>query len=244
MLIHARHVLCLLIDDLDDLARIVDAFPGFTVDWTYSKAEPDPRMERAFESSRDRVVPSLGDDDRAAIAGHRAVGYVLSPHLLVDDPDPASAQAVSAQAVRLIGAAFAAGARAAKGESSGIAHGRRRWISLAEMVDGDADSRAMGLHAAWVRRPIGDDSHYYSCGMHLLGKPDVEIGTTTPPATALTWLDAVAIWSLTETGGLVDGELFDHLPGQPGRALIRTACTRYPEDDFFYNPHGYWRIGS
>lgn len=37
---------------------------GFSLDDEYSAEVPDPRMQRAFEASRDRVTPSFDDEDQ------------------------------------------------------------------------------------------------------------------------------------------------------------------------------------
>jgi hypothetical protein len=104
----ARHVLCILHDDLDTLAGLVDGFPGWELDRDYSIAEPDPRMAGAFELAMDRVEPSMTDSDRQAIAAHRGVGYVLSPPL-----PPKLARDLAAISLSLVARAFDVGARGA-----------------------------------------------------------------------------------------------------------------------------------
>jgi hypothetical protein len=236
MTVRARHVLCLL-HDAATLEPIVARYPGFTIDREFSIDESDARMHRAFEASMDRVAPSITDEDWAAIDAHRAVTYVLSPPI-----DPPRALEISTAALQLIRDALEAGAAGAKGESAGIAHGAARWKQLAE--DLRESPPEMALHGAWVRRPIADDDTLYTCGMHLLGLPDVELPDEADAHAAVSWLDAFAGYQLVEAAqaALADGHTFRPDEDSTRRVLRKVECTRYAEDEFFYNPHGYWRI--
>jgi hypothetical protein len=246
-----RHVVCVLGEwkSFDDVERIVREVggEGFQLDDDYSMLGADPRMARAFEASRDRVTPSFTDEDLAAIKAHVAVAYVLSPPM-----DRDAAQAISGRMLATTAALLEAGGTAAKGESAGIAHGRARWLGLAERyARGDALTRAAVLSAAWVRRPLGDDDRgvFYSCGMHLLGEPDVELPDTLESLEAVTWMDALCIYLLAEKRadderGLRDGETFRPTEEHDRRVLRHRACDRYEEDDFFWNPYGYWTLGA
>ncbi|MBS2013887.1 MAG: hypothetical protein JST00_13440 [Deltaproteobacteria bacterium] len=255
MAVRARHVLCFLGGwrDFDVVERTIRAVggEGFALDDEYSALAPDPRMPRAFEASRDRVTPSFGDDDQAAVAKHRAVAYVLSPPMT-----PEAAPEISARMLRLVGAMLGGDgsplapsdrATAAKGESSGIAHGRDHWVSLAASVTSDDPlERAAALTSAWVRRPLDDEDRgvFYSCGMHLLGEPDVEMPRLMEPMEAVRWIDALTIYLAAEKpeGGLRDGETFRPSEEDARRVLRSRACERYEEDDFFFNPNGYWNL--
>lgn len=202
-------------------------------------------MPRAFEASRDRVVSSFEEEDEAAIARHRAVAYVLSPPM-----DPNGAQEISARMLRVIGALLdGGGATAAKGESSGIAHGRKRWLAMAKRAaSSDVLERAAALTDAWVRRPLDDEDRgvLYSCGMHLLGEPDVEMPRLIEPMEAVRWIDALTIYLTAEKprGGLRDGETFRPTEDDARRVLRARPCERYEDDDFFHNPNGYWNLGE
>lgn len=231
--------------DLDAVEALVAEVggKGFALDDEYSALAPDPRMKRAFEASRDRVTPSFDEHDETAIAKHRAVAYVLSP------PMPAAqAQSISARMMGVVEAMLEhGGATAVKGESSGIAHGRKRWLSLAKDARSkDPLERAAALCEAWVRRPIDDEDRgvFHSCGMHLLGEPDVEMPRLMEPMEAVRWIDALAIYLTAEKpdGGLRDGETFRPSEEDARRVLRSRKCDRYEEDDFFFNPNGYWNL--
>jgi hypothetical protein len=242
----ARHVLCFTgaWSSFDGLAKRVREVggPDFSVDLEFSTLRPDPRVPAAFAASVDRVRPSFDEVDTAAVREHRAVAYVLSPPMA-----PAAARDVSARALRLVGALLESGeATAAKGESAGIAHGKARWLELARAAEQDAVSRAHALRLAWVRRPLlaREDRVLYSCGMHLLGEPDVEVRSDLEPLDAVRWIDSFLGYLLIEkpARGLRDGETFRPSEADLRHVLRARPCGRYAADDFFYNPHGYWSL--
>lgn len=221
-----RHVICILGEwlSLEPAAKIIDAFgKGFTLDREYSMTEADERMEKAFRISMDRVSPSFTDSDWQSIERHNTVVYVLSPQIETD-----KAMAISSDALDLVGRLIKGGATAVKSESAGNAHGLARWAEL-------ASRRA--LREAWVRRPIGDDDIIYSCGMQLLGLPDVECPGLSDRE-AVKWIDAIADAALA---GRSVGPSFT-LGGGKAKKLKRFPCERYADDDFFFNPYGYYRV--
>lgn len=244
MPVFARHVVCLLgqLDSFDDLERVALEVGGrgFSIDREYSILEPDDRMERSFEVAADRTSPSMLDSDWDAIRSHRAVAYVLSPPM-----ERAAARATSKRMLDVVAAAFEVGASAAKSESSGIAHGRARWLELAgRCASSDPTEATFASLDAWVRRPLVDRSVYYSCGMHLLGEPDVEIASPRDDGEVRSWMDALAAYLLAERplGGVGDGDTFRRVDSDPRHRITGGPCTRYASDDFFFNPQGYLRI--
>lgn len=237
-----RQVLCVLGSwaSLDEVEAIVASAPGFSLDRDESKLAHDGAMERAFEVAADRVTPSMTDADLAAIRDHAAVAYVLSPPLA-----QAIARDTAREALALIARLFDAGATAIKSESAGIAHGEERWQKLAELATSDDPiDAALALYLAFVRRPLIGDDVYYSCGMHLLGEPDVEVGTSEEILEALDRIDTLAIYLLAEKPpeGVTDGHTFRRTEKDPRRVLRERPCERYERSDFFHNPYGYLRI--
>jgi hypothetical protein len=242
--LNSQHVVCVVGAKLDfsRLAEVVDRVggPGFELDQEYCLDEPDPRMPEAFDVSADLVVPSFTDRDRAAVAEHRAVAYVLGPPATAGE-----AFAVTRRMLALIAAMLQDGADAAKSESSGIAHGRDRWLHLAAAAAAatDRSGQAPPLYAAFVRRPLSSGLVYYSCGLHLMGEADVEI-TAADDDRGLEWMDGLARYLLVDRGSarIRDGDTFGLQADSPRRVLRHRVCTRYREDDLFYNPWGYWRL--
>jgi hypothetical protein len=248
-----RHIVCLLgagldFDDLERLAQRVGG-AGFQVDREFSQHEADDRMPAAFAACADRVEPTFDEADRADVVAHTDVLYLLSPPISDD-----AALDVAHRTLVVTAALLRAGATAAKGECSGIAHGRERWLELADLADGAAGGAdpafdlASALHLAWVRRPISSSSvasevgWLYSCGMHLLGQPDIEYPEDGPDW--LTWMDTLALYLLAERPetGVHSGEGFRLVADGDRRVLEHTDCGRYDADDPFFNPYGYWRL--
>jgi hypothetical protein len=221
-------------------------FSGFELDREFSQLSPDDRMMTSFDASYDRVSPSMSEDDWNAVRTHRAVAYVLSPPIR-----KAQAADVSGRALLLTAALLRGGGGAAKGESAGIAHGRKRWLELAEEYarsrkHGDTHTEGATLYWVWVRRPIIDDDEavYYSCGMHLLGQRDVEIEAGLDLADALEWMDLLGLYLAADrpTRPLKDGEGFRLKDEGPRRVMRFRPCKRYEEDEFKFNPYGYIRL--
>jgi hypothetical protein len=196
-------------------------------------------MRAAFEACADRASPSLTAEDWAAIDRHSDVLYLLSPAFA-----DGTALDVARRTLAATAALLREGATAAKGECSGIAHGRDRWLELANEADAADETLdlASALFTAWVRRPISDAGWLYSCGMHLLGQPDVECPADDQDW--LRWMDVLAIYLLAERppDGMHSGEGFRLSADGPRRVLEHTACERYETDDPFFNPYGYWRL--
>lgn len=241
-----RHVLCVLASGLGlaDIERVAAGFGGFVLDREFSEAEPDSRMTEAFEASM--AAASFDDADWAAVESHDTVGYVLSAPMMRELAADTSRRLLAATAALL-----GSGATAAKNESSGIAHGRDRWLALAERAaDAKDEDLADALITAWVKRPIFDGQVLYSCGMHLLGAPEVEIEVDEEQLTAeelpdlVAHLDTLAIYLLTDPRAkeIEDGAGFRMTEDGP-RWLLRTGtCDRYDDDDLFFNPYGYVRL--
>lgn len=215
---------------------------------------PDVYLARSFEASICRLRPSLTPPDLATIGAHTTVLYTLSDHFT-----PQEAAAVGRRALRFGVQLLDAGAFAIKCESAGIAHAAARWRELAQRVEagfgGDdalSDDAWAALYEAFVQLPIGDErSEYYSCGMHLLGHPDLVVsaellkGGNRPPAYEAAHLfDIFASYLLTECGGkwFTAGHTFSVDAKAKRYRVLWERCTSYEEDDFFHNPFGRWRF--
>ena len=237
----SRHVLCVLGTGLDlGAVETAAAREGFGLDWEYSVAQPDPRMSAAFEACAAQVSFTPADWD--AVESHDTVAYVLSPPVLPD-----VAFTIARRTLVLAAELLRFGATAVKNESSGLTHGRERWLDLAAGIyDGTPEESVIPLYRALVKRPISDGLLHYSCGMHLLGAPDIEVDLAHDPGPAgiAGLIDALALYLLTECRAeeIEDGEGFRSAPGEPRWILGHRPCDRYDEDDIFFNPHGYLRM--
>jgi len=241
-LMSSRHVLCVLGTglDLDEVADVAGK-EGFELDWEYSEAESDARMREAFEACAARA--SFTADDWAAVEAHDTVAYLLSPPVLPD-----VAFTVGRRTLILAADLLRSGATAVKNESNGLTHGRDRWLDLAAAVyDGNPEESSAPLYRALVKRPISSGPLLFSCGMHLLGAPDIELEWPGEPDSGEVagLIDALAIYLLTQRRAeeIEDGEGFRAAPDALRWILRHHPCERYEEDDIFFNPHGYWRLG-
>jgi hypothetical protein len=244
-----RHVLCVLGEwsDFGSAERVIRRVggPEFELDREFSQLAPDGRMVAAFEAACDRVAPSMTKADWRAVRRHTAVAYVLSPPVGKDHASDFSGRALS-----VIAALLQERGVAAKGEASGIAHGRDRWTELAAAYtkatkQSDAGAQMATLYRAWVRRPIVDeiDAVFYSCGMHLLGERDIEIDSSDGPDVAVEWIDLLGLYPLVDRPN-PDIEGFRPKDAGPRRVMRLGPCERYPQDDFMFNPYGYIRLGA
>jgi hypothetical protein len=195
----------------------------------------DPRMPRAFAASAFRVDPSFTPDDDAAIAQHESVVYFLSENF-----GAGAALEVTRRMLGLAGQLFEVGGTAMKCESSGIAHGRARWLEHIQSGD------VAALLAAFVSYPIGDGNDLYSCGMHLLGRPDLIVSdqVVSDAHTAAALFATFSQYLLLECtpGQFASGHTF-RVDDDAARHVVRwEPCTGYDEDDFFFNPFGRYRF--
>jgi len=230
-----HHVLCVLTADTDlaAIGQLGEKF-AFRLDTDYSRYEPAPEMREAFAGCADGTFT---DADHAAVAAHRAVAYLTSGRFL----PPELTTEISGNALTLTGALFDAGALAVKHESSVVARGRDRWRELAAAGD------PVAQREAWVRLPLRDGDVLYTCGMHLLGQPDVEVEHDGDPTRIGEWvelMETLADYVLTEerAAEMAPGQGFRLAPDEPRWVLDRTGCDRYDEDDLSHNPYGYWRL--
>ena len=211
--------------------------------------DQDARMPAAFRASEVRYDPSLTEQDLAAIQGHQRVLYILSKNLTsAEAPDTA------ALFLKRIGQLFDAGALAIKSESSGSTHGHHRWVELASLVE--SDRRDWALIRAFVQMPIHDGADLYTCGLQLLGLPDLIMGASLSqkafgPGDESGW-EAVELffgfahYLLAECppGAFASESTFAATPDSPRFVLTWEPCKGYDEDDFFFNPFGRWRFSD
>ncbi|GIH97330.1 hypothetical protein ACFFMN_38235 [Planobispora siamensis] len=271
-----QHVLCVLGSGLDP--RMVEEVvgraggPGFVVDREAFLRVHDPRMPRSFEACL--MDDSFEESDEEAVRTHDSVVYVLSPPMpqhiafnprrsvLVGEehgyklPGGAWSEVfdVSRRTLEVAGALLRSGATAVKNESSGLTHGRDQWLLLADRAAEATDWAELSivLFNAWVKRPIASANLLRSCGMHLLGAPDVELEVDWPDpgrptgqqvGDAVELMDNLAFYLLTEDRAMAisDGEGFRLSPDGPRWLLSRHPC-HDEEESFFFNPYGYWRL--
>jgi len=217
----------------------------------------DTRIVSAFEAAMCRVRPSLDARDLEALGRHSTVLYIISRNFT-----PQQSATVSRDFLRLGRQLLEAGGIAVKCESSGVAHSAAFWKELT----GRAETGASGLvptpdywsaiYAAYVKLPIQSANDFYSCGMHLLGQPDMIVSCTlmnealadgeSPTYRAIDLFDGFSALLLSEYGekGFISGHRF-RLKGESRLYQVTwEPCEGYDEDEFFFNPYGRWRFAN
>ncbi len=192
----------------------------------------NPRMLPSFLASEFRLQPSLTEEDKRAIESHAHVLYLPSPNF-----DAGQAVALSARYLSLVARLLQeGGASGAKCESSGIAHGKARWLEFAA---------AGSLIGSYVQLPIGDSDALWTCGMHLLGRTDIIIGRDVfggDEWEAARHLEIFATYLAEECPHFASGHTFSCNPDSPRLRATWEPCDRYDEDEFFHNPYGRLRL--
>jgi hypothetical protein len=253
-------VMCLLAH-LDSQPELEEMLVEAKVDYEFG--ERDARMESAFLNVESSARPSLKRDDLEQIADHSLVLYILS-----NGYPKASAFRASAWFLLFGCKLLEAGCVAMKCESSGIAHSKARWQSIADVCrrnfskdpDRDFDDAVAGLYTAlfeaYVQYPIASKTNYWSCGMHLLGHPDVIISIdlvdkalahSDSPVTDVAYL--ISAFCFYILGGSSEthfesGGTFHADSEFPNFKVIWEECEGYPDDDIHFNPYGRWRFVS
>lgn len=246
----------------EEVAAILD-----NSDVGYEFQGHDSRMESAFRSCLPRWRSSLTDIDYSAIKGHSSVIYILSRNFPAED-----AAACSHHLMRVAQQVLETGGIAVKCESSGTAHSAKRWFKMTHVAntaynnvlhaDENEEQRIQNrlsfwtaLFDAYVALPISDEYDLYSCGLHLLGMPDLIVsndvlsrsfsGTVNEQnLEACQLFTTFALYLLAECpeDSFKPGNTFRIATTSPRFRVSKEPCKGYEEDDFFFNPYGCWRF--
>jgi hypothetical protein len=172
-----RILMCALGPDLATLYAAGRSFAGTTryiVDEDNSHDGANDNMSMSFGVCWDTVAREVyDDDDEEAVEEHGAAMYMLTEHLEREQTLAAAITAVDL-AVHLLDH----GATAVKCESAGVAHGQKRWRTLAAELAGartDPANTARLARIAVTKRPLGGDEFFESLGNHLVGLPEVYV---------------------------------------------------------------------
>jgi hypothetical protein len=147
-----------------------------------------------------------------------------------------------------------AGGIAIKSDSSGISHSTPRWTQFDTDADRGARHRWNALLHAYVVFPIGSQADLYSCGMHLLGAPDMIVSPPILERAAKTGQSNVeacielfrtfAMYLLAEcpVGKFAPRHTFSLQKDAPRFRVVWEQCSDMAEDTLFHNPFGRWRF--
>lgn len=242
-----RIVFCLVGND-DLKEQCMPILEQTEVEFEFQDA--DDRMVEAFKASATSASSKLDDADYQRIALHTTVLYILSDNFSADEAPPVS------QAFLHFGCSLLkAGAVAMKCESSGVAHPRTHWLGLAAQCNGNEQTSEYwhALFGAYVGYPIYSGADFYTCGMHLLGAPDLIVSesalknsteTVPPPQSASYLFKSFGLYLLDECANreFISGHTFRPDEAWPRMRVLWQECSGYEEDDFFFNPFGRWRL--
>jgi hypothetical protein len=186
-------------------------------------AEHDPALARAFAIAGRR---SMSPEEIAAIERHTFTLFVIG-----DGASPERARAM----MRVIAGLLRAGGLGVKVETAGVAHNISGWNELTEAPEPAA------LYHAFVTM-VSAEEVYYSCGMHNLGLPDVNVPRGMPADEAANLMQRFLLYILYENPDLSSGDTFSLAPDAPYFRLERVPCAMFPPDDSFHNPYGIWML--
>lgn len=227
----------------------------------YELVARDERLADSFKSADSPTQPSLTDHDIELINEHTSVLYFLGKNMTASQ-----SAAIATDMMQVGKRLLEAGGVAIKCESSGLSHSKRRWLELTARLERGLAAGAesapavdywLGLFLAYVQLPIRFGDDLYSCGMHLLGKPDMvatsaqmkeamsQCGSqATPIHETIKLFDEFALYILAECpeGTFGNGHTFSVEADAPKFVAAWEKCTDYEESDFFFNPFGRWRF--
>lgn len=248
-----RVVLCTL-GDREFARRAREILQDKKVEHKFS--DHNVRMVESFRYGASSIEPAITDTDFAAIEKHETVLYIISEPL-----QEKTTARITYDTMRLGHALLEAGGVAIKCESSGKAHSRAAWMKLADEARESVLPHGNGstdfwpaLFNAFVQLPIQSEKDYYSCGMHLLGRPDLIISIEdiqklfpqeqNTAGTTYVLLATFALYLLIECqhGQFRSGNTFSVDAKSPRLRGTWEPCLDYAESDFYYNPFGYWRL--
>ena len=185
--------------------------------------DADEQMAEAFGYAGQG---KLTDVVLGKIAQHQSVVYLHFPFDIVSQKE---------RIVKFTEVLARCGGIAVKLETSGIAHEWERWFELLRSDDlFDAYCASVVL--------VGDEQHFYSCGMHNFGLPDAEISNSFDPPEAADLLNQFNYWQIIEKPILNTGQTFSLTANSPHFQLELSKDKRHSRDALFHNPKGVWEL--
>lgn len=186
----------------------------------------DERLRTAFAAAS--PYSTLTEDDLDEVDRHQLCLY------LVDEQGGSIESA--RRVVRFARELLDAGGSAVKVESAGKAHSRADWVRISDRLDVESLVDAFVVLAG----QSGGDA--YSCGMHNLGLPDVDVLDAGDMSETGHLLSSSCRYLAIESPDLHSGETFSVARNEPVYRLQHGSCDRFAPDDLFHNPFGAWHL--
>lgn len=185
--------------------------------------EADPAMRKAFEyAGQGKVGASTLD----AISGHTMTAYLRFPL-------PVTGQQARLQ--RFTEVIREIGGLAVKIESSGVAHEWSAWEAIL------SSENPFDLYRGFVTL-VGDDNHYFSCGMHHFDLSEAQVSRSVDITEAADLLNRFNYYRIVENPHLESGHPFSLSEDSHWYRLEWVADHRHATNDLFHNLHGVWNL--
>jgi hypothetical protein len=180
-------------------------------------------MRRAFEiAGQGKVSRQVLDQ----ISEHQGVVYPHFPLQISDEKE---------RVLKFSSVLQRCGGFAVKVESAGIAHEWQRWFAALN------SENPFDLYRTFVAL-IGDRNHYYSCGMHHFGFPDVEVERNIEIKEAADLMNQFNYWQIVENPELASGHTFSVAADAPQYRITLRSDSRHASEHLFHNTHGIWTL--
>lgn len=184
----------------------------------------DERLAEAFSiASQGR----LSEDDLDAIGNHTFVIYLLRKGGSTEDAE---------KMINAGNAILKAGALGIKVETAGRAFTPEQWteISHTEGIE--------KFYQAYVAMALAENNEIYTCGMHNMGLRDILFNPGADMKTGIELVSLFICYLLYDKPDIEPGETFSRDADAPIYTILEEGCTRYAEDDPFFNPFGMYRL--
>ncbi len=180
-------------------------------------------MRGAFEIAGQGKLPTRLLDK---VADHRGVAYLHFPIEIITQKE---------RVIMFTEVLKRCGGFAVKVESAGVAHEWDRWFSALN------SENPFDLYRTFVVL-IGDSGHYYSCGMHHFGLPDVEVERSIEINEAADLMNRFNYRQIVEEPKIASGHTFSVTADAPRYLITRKDDSRHEPADFFHNSSGLWNL--
>lgn len=208
----------------------------------------DPTVADAFKF----LLPKATAEEWEAVRQHKKVLYLISKIRSADKAAITAAKLIktAASIVETVGAPL-------KCDTSGIAHTKESTIEICKQLDNEESVEFWAaLFQTFVQYPIRSEDELYTCGMHVLGKPDVIIsdslletilgGDPGKIQAAAYLFSSFCLYLLIECKDVqfVSGHTFRPAEDWPPIRVRWERCGTYEPDSLFHNPYGMWRFAE
>lgn len=209
-----------------------------------------------LEQGRSRMLPTLTEAQGDAIADYELVLRAQGPSYVAKD-----APVNSYDGLQVIAALLELGIDVVYCASAFLGHSAENWKKMAQYAQSAFKQKGastlgfwMPLFQAFVQFPIEQRRQVFTCGMHLLGKPEVIVAFDVLEKIFLTgseiseeargYIESFCLFQLAQCpdGHFLSGNTFSVGAGGPRLRASWEPCTTFGEDDRRYNHLGQWRL--